>query len=140
MITAINYHELVNQCGLIRKYQMMFIAYMELNTRLLQIVMTDIEEKLLQKSNELASLQQEFDEFVESSKEIETELENEIKILKENIKKASNSEDKAKLYSDKCTQLTNENIKISEENHRIKEVLQKLENEKRNLGMNINHF
>lgn len=103
-----------------------------------------LEEQLHQKNEAYHALQQQYDEFVDSSKEIETELENEVKSLNDKyndlLRKWTQSEDKIKQLNDKSQQLVTENVKLSSEVSKLRDNVGKLEEMKKDLETKNNDY
>ncbi len=96
-----------------------------------------VEDELKQKLEELASLQQSFDEFVESSKELESELEHELqeaqKRFHELEKKHSDVESKYRQLHESWNQLSKENKAVQAEVQKLREKVMASEITKRTL-------
>lgn len=96
-----------------------------------------IEEELQSKIEELAVLQQSYDEFVESSKELEAELEHQLQEAQHKIdeieKKQNDTESKYRLLQENWNQLSKENKTIQNEIQKLKEKVMTTETTKRTL-------
>eukprot|EP01039_Chlorochromonas_danica_P001554 gene1554-1693_t len=96
-----------------------------------------LEEQLAKKTAELETLQRSFDEYVESSKELENEMDKSLSIaereLKEKDQKIQFSESKIKELVEEYTRLKKVNGNLQEQSLSAKAKLASLEDSKRNL-------
>eukprot|EP00981_Chlorochromonas_danica_P012206 scaffold4648_cov158-Ochromonas_danica.AAC.9 len=96
-----------------------------------------LEELLVKKTVELEILQRSFDEYVESSKELENELDKSLsaveRVLKDKEQKLFSAELKVKELVEECTYLKKVNGNLQEQSLSAKAKLASLEDSKRNL-------